>query len=1343
MKNNTNTQRQLAMKSLVLAMAGAGLLSLPQHVLANPTGGQVVAGNVTIRQESATKVGITQTTDKGIIDWQKFSIGANEHVQFYQPSASSVTLNRVVGQDPSQILGRLTANGQIFLVNPNGIFFGKNAQIDVAGLVASTHNIRNEDFLAGKYNFNIPGKPGAAVINEGNIRIADTGIAAFVAPSVANRGVIVARLGKVALSAANGFTLDFHGDQLLSFLVSDDVAKTAFDLEGQQLTSFVENSGRIEAQGGYVLLTAKAAETAIHGVINHSGVIEATTVGTQKGEIILHAGKGSLEVSGTLDASAPNGGDGGFAETSGAKVNIKDGTRISTASATGQTGWWLVDPTNFTIYANSNLPPSSGIAAATLNSMLSITNATIITSGAGTENGDIFVNSPISWSANKLTLSAHGNININADMNARNTASLALYFGQGALAAGNASNIITKGGVVNLPAGTTNFTTKQGSDGEIKSYTVITSLGAERSTSTTDLQGMNGDPTKNYVLGQNIDASATAAWNAGAGFLPIGTLQNTLPYALPFSGVFDGLGHTISNITITGSSYLGLFGETRNATLRNIGMINVSVNGQGGYIGGLVGLFIDSAIHNAFTTGSVVGDLNVGGLVGYGSRGVISNSYAAANVSSDGVVNGRYNGYYLGGLVGRSEESIITDSYATGNVSGRLGLGGLAGRSYYGRISTSYASGNVSGTHLVGGLVGQLAYSDVLNSYYAQIQQQSSYIGWDFVNTWVMSPGGYPVLRNSPRLASVVTPPVTPQPPTSNNTSTVLSRTYIPDAGRYALHITSSVEKIGSDPFGSFFGNKINEISANHAEKVWFAPSYGVYLNKSFERFSGKNIVYSRAELESLSYSELQKINKFGNQKLPDEREAVYWNQRRLNDANRAKELADANVFFATYRDIATLTLQVTSASLEVVAASITPSATVGPNVIDKIKSLITSDSFSRVLDSLGSVVSADEADIFRNMVFGTASLSGLVSKDVLKFMEIATKVSASALDTGAMSNETYMAFHAAMANIGAELSPPGLSKVIFKGLAGVYETVNVANKLQEKANSFVTESKKLVDLKYDAMDFINNKNHVIDLILSNQSNQLAVSENAERLKSNNEIRLNVAYAGNESAIPLVAAGSEYALLANNAYHDKDEVLLPQHIKQVDVIEYPSIGLSATVFVNKNNNKLTIAYRGTSTETVGDTINNIVLDDIGIAAGGVTSSPVFISAEVFANKIASLVEEQKNDPRSPFYGVESIEYTGHSLGGALATYAAIRTGGNAVTFNSAPLGMIQLLAGAASLKTAKVINFNSTNDPLSFSVNSLKQSLGKTVVISNADSGHSIRGLYEAAREVADSFYVE
>ena len=324
--------KHLRQKALASAIAA---LPLVNH--AAPQDGVVVAGSAVIRQETPTKIGITQTTDRAIIDWRSYSIGVNEHVQYYQPSAASATLNRVTGQDPSQILGRLTANGQVFLVNPNGIYFGRNAQIDVAGLVASTHNIRNADFMAGNYTFDIPGKPGASVINEGAVRIADTGIAAFVAPSVANRGIVAARLGKVAMAAANGFTLDFTGDNLLSFMVNDEVAQTAFDLEGNRLTSFVENSGKIEAQGGFVLLTAKAAENAIHGVINHSGVIEATSVGKQNGEIILAGGQhGAVAITGSLDASGKGAGEtGGKVQVTGNAIALDSGTRIDVSGNLG------------------------------------------------------------------------------------------------------------------------------------------------------------------------------------------------------------------------------------------------------------------------------------------------------------------------------------------------------------------------------------------------------------------------------------------------------------------------------------------------------------------------------------------------------------------------------------------------------------------------------------------------------------------------------------------------------------------------------------------------------------------------------------------------------------------------------------------------------------------------------------------------------------------------------------------------------------------------------------------------------------------------------------------------
>lgn len=840
MKTTNKKEWPVAIKSIVLAMAGAGLVSLPYMAYANPTGGQVVAGNVTIRQESATKIGITQTTAKGIIDWQKYSIGANEQVQYYQPTASSVTLNRVVGQDPSQILGRLTANGQIFLVNPNGIYFGKNAQVDVAGLVASTHNIRNEDFLAGKYNFNIPGNPGASVINEGTIRIADTGIAAFVAPSVANRGVIVARLGKVAMAAANGFTLDFHGDQLLSFLVTDEVAKTAFDINGKQLTSFVENSGRIEAQGGYVLLTAKAAESAIHGVINQSGVIEATTVGMKNGVIILNAGKGSLEVSGTLDTSAPNGGDGGFIETSGAQVSIAANTQVNTAAALGKNGLWFIDPLDITI---------NGSIASAIFSALQHGDVTISTSGSNTPstasgevspgNGDIFVNSEITWTANKFTLFAHRNININNSLSGSGTAKLALQYGQATSSGSGGDYILHNGAQINLPAGD-NFSTKQGSSGAVKNFTVITSLGNVGSTTATDLQGMSGNLSKNYVLGDDIDATATRGWNSGAGFLPVGSKGAN------FTGSFAGLGHHISNLYINRptAAAVGLFGDLSYGSVRDVGLNSVDIFG-GNLVGGLIGRLWGSgaSVKNTYTTGTVTGSPTltiitgfgngyVGGLIGWmtpyndsgallGGTMTLTTSYSHANVT----------GLAPGGLVGSLDLSTVSNSYAQGNVvsyTNHASIGGLVGGMIHSSISNSYSTGAVSfvngGSGLASGFVGLSNGSPSSMSYWdtqtsgkstsvggtgkttAQMQQQATYVGWDFVNTWVMSPGGYPVLRNSPAIASVALPP-------SNNP--IISRSFMPmpkeevfiaSARSYAFKnpLTET-----SDVFDQFVGGKI------------------------------------------------------------------------------------------------------------------------------------------------------------------------------------------------------------------------------------------------------------------------------------------------------------------------------------------------------------------------------------------------------------------------------------------------------------------------------------------------------------------------------------------------------
>ena len=306
----------MARVSLGLVLTGS--LHLP--AFANPQGGTVTDGAATIT-ESGNRVDIHQSTDKVIIDWRSFSIGAGEITEFHQPSAGSIALNRVTGADPSHIFGTLRANGRVFLINPNGILFGAGSRVDVSGLVATTSDIRNEDFMAGRMDFSIPSlNPNASVVNEGDITIAQSGYAALVAPHVRNSGVINARLGRVSLGAAEAFTLDLYGDELVTFTVG--VRETPVDEDGNAVESLVDNQGSILAGGGIVQLGARNVEAVVRNVINTDGVIYAGSMERVNGKIVLKAaGAGNVAVSGALTA------DGGRVEISGDEdVSVSDAT---------------------------------------------------------------------------------------------------------------------------------------------------------------------------------------------------------------------------------------------------------------------------------------------------------------------------------------------------------------------------------------------------------------------------------------------------------------------------------------------------------------------------------------------------------------------------------------------------------------------------------------------------------------------------------------------------------------------------------------------------------------------------------------------------------------------------------------------------------------------------------------------------------------------------------------------------------------------------------------------------------------------------------------------------------
>ncbi len=344
-------------------MAASLLLAFGANALALPTGGVVAEGGATIGSTAGSTV-ITQSSQNVAINWQSFSIGQGETVQFIQPNSSSVALNRVLGADPSVILGNLSANGKVFLLNPNGILFGIGAQVNVGGLVASTLAMSDSDFMAGRYQ--LAGDSTATILNQGTIN-ADGGYVALLGANVSNEGIIVARLGSVTLAAGSAATLDVAGDGLLNVTVSQGA-----------INALAQNGGLIQADGGQVLLSAKAAGNLLLSAVNNTGVIQAQTIVNRKGSVMLLGDMdiGTVNVSGTIDVSGQGTGlAGGSATLTAHHVGLFD----AHINASGDVGGGSVLVGGD--YQGTN--PAVANATATYMSAGSTITADAITNGKG------------------------------------------------------------------------------------------------------------------------------------------------------------------------------------------------------------------------------------------------------------------------------------------------------------------------------------------------------------------------------------------------------------------------------------------------------------------------------------------------------------------------------------------------------------------------------------------------------------------------------------------------------------------------------------------------------------------------------------------------------------------------------------------------------------------------------------------------------------------------------------------------------------------------------------------------------------------------------------------------
>jgi filamentous hemagglutinin family protein len=307
-----------------LATAVAMLASPALQAGTLPTGGTVINGSATINSNAAnTAMTINQTSQGAIINWNGFSIGTGDSVQFIQPNTSAVALNRVVGGVPSEILGSLSANGRVFLVNPSGVLFATGSSVNVGGLVASTLDISDADFQSGvasgsfRFEGNEEGVP--QVVNQGTITAAQGGTVALIGDAHnGENGTITANGGTVALGGGQTVTLDYEGDGLTQLSISSDFLYS---------TANASNAGLLQADGGQVVMRAIGRTNAFEQVVNQSGLVRARSLENREGRIILSGGEeGGVDVHGQLDASA------GAAGVAGGDITI-EGNVIHVARA--------------------------------------------------------------------------------------------------------------------------------------------------------------------------------------------------------------------------------------------------------------------------------------------------------------------------------------------------------------------------------------------------------------------------------------------------------------------------------------------------------------------------------------------------------------------------------------------------------------------------------------------------------------------------------------------------------------------------------------------------------------------------------------------------------------------------------------------------------------------------------------------------------------------------------------------------------------------------------------------------------------------------------------------------
>ncbi|MBB3462839.1 beta strand repeat-containing protein [Rhizobium sp. BK377] len=737
----------LSTTALAFALA-AGAAGFTRWAMADPlpAGASVAAGQVSIGSAGKSMT-ITQGSQDAIVNWNSFSISQDHAVDFVQPGSSSSILNRVTGSTTSTIAGSLTGNGQVYLINPNGIAITRTGNVKVgAGFVASTLDTSDEEFLKGKRAFAGKGA-SASVENSGVIDIGHGGYAALIGGQVSNDGLISVPMGKVGLGSGEDATLDLSGDGFL---------QVAVPTKAGGADALIKNGGRISADGGRIVISAATARETARKAINIPGSIEARTIGGRQGEIVIGGGAGgSVSISGRLNATAKNAGKGGKVKVTGKSVAL-NGALVDASGAAG----------GGTIEIGGNRQGKGPLprAETTRVDRQSVVRADATDDGAG---GNIVVWSDQSTTFDGLVTAKGKGAGSGGEVEVSGKAKLD-FSGAVDLTAENGrfGNLLLDPYNVTIalePAAHSNGMSPTGNDSVIDAITLQNALATSNVTIATGGSGSPGDQAGNITVAfagdlfWSSDSTLTlsaygniyldtpiAATGANAGlvlnygdFATSGTASSGSDYFVHRPVTLSGAN---AGLTINGQAYTLIHSadqlQAMNANLggnfalagmldlqptfswnNNTGMIPIgdytdpftgTFTGMGNAVESLflmktdreaAGLFGVSSgtVRDVEVNGIVTGSTYVGSLVGV-NHGIVK--YASGN----GILGGNL---YAGGLVGLNTGTIYgshTDGMAL-NTQG-AGNGGLVGRND-GAIDESYANITVSGWTSIGGLVGE------------------------------------------------------------------------------------------------------------------------------------------------------------------------------------------------------------------------------------------------------------------------------------------------------------------------------------------------------------------------------------------------------------------------------------------------------------------------------------------------------------------------------------------------------------------------------------------------------------------------------------------------------------